>query len=217
MRKHYLLTLVACLFAVAAWAADVSIVENYGTNLVAGSSTTRTSFQGRYTEWWYRNARSGATDQLNDGTNGFWLSRTSGSSCYLESTLEGGIKNVAFNWKQFGTGDNGYSFVLNINTKIGSAASVTQKSITWTGAKSYVNNDQSYSQAVAIKANDVKLTIQNVSTQSDGTTAGGRILVGPITITPYLLYTQKDANVLLSQTGYIHEIIDNTDKEGTVS
>lgn len=218
MKNKLLLSLIVSLFAVSAWAADVSVVENYSTNLRTTVSTSRISFQGKYTEWSYRNARSGGeNDKLKDNTKGFWLSRKSGSSCYLESTLEGGIKNVAFNWRQFSTTDNGFKLVLNILTKAGSAAQVTQQSITFDGDDSHTNTDQSYSQAIAVKANDVKLTIQNSSTQSDGTTADGRLIVGPITITPYLLYTQKEVNVVLDQTGYINDqLIDNTES-GKVS
>lgn len=218
MKRLFTFLFVVSVLSATVWAADATIVENYSTNLRTTASTSRISFQGKYTEWFYRNARSGGNnDKLNDDTKGFWLSRTSGSSCYLESTLEGGIKNVAFNWRQFSTADNGFKFVMNINTKAGSAALVTQQSFTFDGDDTHTNTDQSYSQAIAVKANDVKLTIQNSSTQSDGTTAGGRLIVGPITITPYLLYTQKEVNVVLDQTGYINDqLIDNTES-GKVS
>ena len=217
MKKHYILFIACCFAALSAW-ADTSITETYVTNPYSGAQTSRVSYNGRYTEWYFRNARSGGkNDKLNDDTKGFWLSRTA-NSCYLESTFEGGVKHVAFKWKQFSTGDNGFKFVLNIITKVGSAAAVTQQSYSFDGDADHTNTDQSYSQTVAIKDNNVKLTIQNSSTQSDGSTVGGRLIIGPVTITPYLLYTQKDITIGSKQQGYYNaELIDNTDSEGSIS
>ena len=205
MKKQILFTLVACLLSVSLTAADVSVTESYVTAPTGGAQTDRTSFNGRYSQWFYRNARSKTSDKLVDGTRGFWLSKANEKNCYLESTLEGGIKSAAFKWRQFGTGDNGYKFVLNVNID-----GTNKETITFEGADKYVNADQSFSKDLAIKSNS-KLTIQNASTTSDGTTAGGRLIIGPVTITPYLLYTQKEVTIGTKQRGYVNaELIDNT-------
>lgn len=219
MKRIFTLFFVVSLLSATLWAADATVTETYSTNPYSGAQTSRVSFNGRHTEWFFRNARSGGSnDKLNDNTKGFWLSKSSDKSCYLETTVEGGIKNVAFKWKQFAAGDNGFKFALNILTKVGSEAQVSQRSITFDGDADHINTDQSYSQAVAIKANNVKLTIQNSSTQSDGTTPGGRLIIGPVTITPYLLYTQKDVTIGVKQQGYYNgELINNTGSEGSIS
>ena len=201
-RLLFLFALVSICCSI--FAADEVIVENFSGASTGGVQGTRTSFDGRYSQWFYRNARSKNSDQLKDGTRAFWLSRTAGNSCYLESTIEGGIKAVSFNWKQFGTGDNGFNFVMNvcINNEV-------KQLVSFVGADDYVNTDQTFSEALEIKKN-AKLTIQNSSTQSDGT-KGGRLLVGPITITPYLFYKQKEVTIGVQQLGYINaELIDNT-------
>ena len=211
--KKLSLFILTCLLSISwAW-ADTSVTENYVTCTLTGAQTSRVSFNGKYSLWYYRNTRVlGSNDKLNDNTKGIWMSRGSGNSCYIESTLEGGIKAVSFKWRQFSDGDNGFKFILNINVD-----GTNKKKISFTGADSYFNTDQSYSQTLAIKSNS-KLTIQNSSTQSDGTTAGGRLIVGPITITPYLLYTQKVVTIGSKQQGYYNdELIDNTGGEGTIT
>lgn len=211
--KKLSLFILTCLLSITwAW-ADTSVTENYVTCTLTGAQTSRVSFNGKYSLWYYRNTRVlGSNDKLNDNTKGIWMSRASGNSCYIESTLEGGIKAVSFKWRQFSDGDNGFQFILNINVN-----GTNKKKISFTGADSYFNTDQSYSQTLAIKSNS-KLTIQNSSTQSDGTTAGGRLIVGPITITPYLLYTQKVVTIGSKQQGYYNaELINNIGSEGTVS
>ncbi len=44
------------------------------------------------------------------------------------------------------------------------------------------------------------------------------MIVGPVTITPYLLYTQKDVTIGVKQQGYYNdELINNTGSEGSIS
>lgn len=216
MKRIFTLFFVVSLLSATLWAADATVVESYITAPTGGVKASRSSYNGRYSQWFYRNARSKTSDKLIDNTRSFWLSRTSGNSCYLESTLEGGIKSVAFKWRQFAGGeadnDNGYNFILNICID-----NVVKDYISFTGAESYATIDQSYAKTLSIKSN-AKLTLQNSSTTSDGTTAGGRLIIGPVTITPYLLYTQKDVTIGAKQQGYYNgELINNTGSEGSIS
>ena len=168
----------------------------------------RLSFDGNNFTWWYRNARSQTTDKLRNNDRGFWMSRGSGSSCYLESETEGGIKKVDFNWRQWTKDEHGFHFVMQIMTK----DDAVLDEVSFTGAADYWNNDQSYSKILSIRENKSKFKINNLST-SDGTTVKGKLLVGPITITPYLLYTRKSVSVKLSDDTYTHPIINNTASE----
>lgn len=195
---------------------EETITEDYSKAPTSGVSTDRATFDGNFSTWAYRNARSKTTDKLNSGIRGFWLSpEASANNTYLESTTEGGIKKVNFNWRQFDKAQNDYLFVMSIKTN----SSVELDQVTFTGADSYVDVDQSYSKELAIKRTDSKLTIQNLSTQSDGTTKGGKIIVGPITITPYLLYTDKYKKFMRIGGTYTNtSLINNTGCEsGTLS
>ena len=190
------------------------ITEDFSNAPTSGVSTSRTSFDGNNFTWYYRNARSKTTDKLNSGVRGFWLSpEASGNETYLETTTEGGIKRVSFDWRQYDPVQNGYQFAMQIRKNSGTQLD----ELTFVGADSYVNTDQSYSKELAIKRTDSKLTIRNGST-SDGSTAGGKLIIGPITITPYLLYTDKSRHTMRIDNTYTREIINNTAGEsGTLS
>ncbi len=190
------------------------ITEDFSNAPTSGVSTSRTSFDGNNFTWHYRNARSKTTDTLKSGVRGFWLSpEASGYETYLETTTEGGIKRVSFDWRQYDPAQNGYQFAMQIRKNSGTQLD----ELTFVGADSYVNTDQSYSKELAIKRTDSKLTIRNGST-SNGSTAGGKLIIGPITITPYLLYTDKSRHTMRIYDTYTREIINNTAGEsGTLS
>ena len=190
------------------------ITEDFSNAPTSGVSTSRTSFDGNNFTWYYRNARSKTTDTLKSGVRGFWLSpEASGNETYLETTTEGGIKRVSFDWRQYDPAQNGYQFAMQIRKNSGTQLD----ELTFVGAASYVNTDQSYSKELAIKRTDSKLTIRNGST-SNGSTAGGKLIIGPITITPYLLYTDKSRHTMRIDSTYTREIINNTAGEsGTLS
>jgi len=190
------------------------ITEDFSNAPTSGVSTSRTSFDGNNFTWHYRNARSKTTDTLKSGVRGFWLSpEASGNETYLETTTEGGIKRVSFDWRQYDPAQKGYQFAMQIRKNSGTQLD----ELTFVGADSYVNTDQSYSKELAIKRTDSKLTIRNGST-SDGSRAGGKLIIGPITITPYLLYTDKSRHTMRIGNTYTREIINNTAGEiGTLS
>lgn len=190
------------------------ITEDFSNAPTSGVSTSRTSFDGNNFTWYYRNARSKTTDTLKSGVRGFWLSpEASGNETYLETTTEGGIKRVSFDWRQYDPAQNDYQFAMQIRKNSGTQLD----ELTFVGAVSYVNTDQSYSKELAIKRTDSKLTIRNGSTR-EGSTAGGKLIIGPITITPYLLYTDKSRHTMRIGNTYTREIINNTAGEsGTLS
>ena len=218
MKNKLLLSLIVSLFAVTAWAADVTIKEAYVLAPTGGAKTTRTPFDGRYTTWYYNSARSKTTDVIGSD-RAFWTDHKTNSAdnkdCYLETTIEGGLKAVSFKWQQGNKADYPDNLYLGIEINDEQADYIEAASVNTAGA--IVAN--TYSHTFAVKGNNVKLALFNRSTTTrESPTDIGRILIGPITITPYLLYTQKDVTIGLKQKGYYNdELINNTGIEGTIS
>lgn len=217
MKNKLLLSLIVSLFAVTAW-ADVTIKEAYVLAPTGGAKTTRTPFDGRYTTWYYNSARSKTTDVIGSD-RAFWTDHRTNSAdnkdCYLETTIEGGLKAVSFKWQQGNGADYPDNLYLGIEINDEQADYIEAASVNTAGA--IVAN--TYSHTFAVKGNNVKLALFNRSTTTrESPTDIGRILIGPITITPYLLYTQKDVTIGLKQKGYYNdELINNTGSEGTIS
>ncbi len=165
------------------------LVEDYKT-ATGGLASTGTQYQGNFATWTYRNSRSKDTDILKEGTKGFMFSHTNGenkASSYFEATLDGGIKAVYFDWKQFTKDDNGQNLIFQI--KINNSV---KKSIEDVAKDELVDNIQSFCYAPEVKSNDVKLTFANNAKAADGKTdVQGRIMMGPLTIVPYLFYKTK--------------------------
>ena len=215
MRKHYLLTLVACLFAVAAWAADVSVKETFSrvTGVSTGTTASGLERTGDLCTWKATNVRyAGSNDKITisgTATNAWWLPKSS-STTYgkIETTnLEGGIKAVSFYWAQFAGNEGGNTLKLKVKAGSIEHNPAVERDGSLGGNKA--NPGDPYTHTFNCKTNG-QLEISNVSTWE--TKAGDcRILVGPVTITPYLLYRQKDVTIGLRQQGYYNgELINNT-------
>ena len=79
--------------------------------------------------------------------------------------------------------------------------------------------DQVYNSVAAVSSkSNAKLTITNASykTGEPSTDAQGRVVIGPISITPYLFYLDKTAHVAIGDR-YTHPLLDNTDGEGSIT
>lgn len=184
------------------------------------------SYEGNYCTWWCRNASYGGNNyKLNDGTRGFWLSHTitekDNTSAYIETARdpnyqEGGIKHVSFKWHQFG---NASDQTIKLQLKVNNTAKDVIEVVGGNASADICVNDQTYesNNAVSSKSN-AKLTIANVSykTGEPATNAQGRVIIGPISITPYLFYLKREKAIGIGER-YTHPLLDNTDSEGTIT
>jgi len=184
------------------------------------------SYEGNYCTWWCRNASYGGNNyKLNDGTRGFWLSHTitgkDNTSAYIETARdpnyqEGGIKHVSFKWHQFG---NASDQTIKLQLKVNNIAKDVIEVDGGNASADICVNDQTYesNNAVSSKSN-AKLTIANVSYKTDepATNAQGRVIIGPISITPYLFYLKREKAIGIGER-YTHPLLDNTDGEGTIT
>ena len=127
---------------------------------------------------------------------------------YLQTkAVEGGVKTICFPWNQAKADESSKgteTVKVTVDTK-NQSQSREGKAADSRGA------DSQFSFACNVKKNaDVKIEIA----------AGNRITVGPITIVPYLLFTQKTAEVdALEQNSYTYpadKLINNTE-DGTVT
>ncbi|MBR0195604.1 MAG: Ig-like domain-containing protein [Paludibacteraceae bacterium] len=222
MKNKLLLSLIVSLFAVSAWAADVSVTEKF--TLAPKAGVKDTSWTGDVANWDVTQVRRNAdvikiSDTKNMTAN--WLPIHSTARGTMQTVgLEGGIKSVSFPFARFG-GENveGRSLKLTITAGAASNSTSSYAKNTLTKADAgYVT----YSHDFNCKSN-AQLTIENTSTATEALTATGicRILVGDVTITPYLLYRNKDVTVGLNQRGYANDgaqdFINNTGGEGSIT
>ena len=220
--KKTLLFLMVSLFAVAAW-ADTSVTEKFTRVSQTGSSgSTGSSWTGDVCDWQTKYARRGTNDKLN-GNQCTWIT-LNGSNIrgYIKTTnLEGGIKSVSFNYGQFGA-----EVTTVLKWQVSAIGATTISDIIERdgdlGGNTSTDGD-SYSHTFSCKGN-AQLEILNMSEMDNGNMpANGkaRLLVNNITITPYLLYRNKDVTVGLKQRGYANngsqDFINNTGSEGTIS
>lgn len=228
MKKLSLFFITCLLSASFAW-ADVSVTETYQTMPNISSSETTSlsqnleyraskSSQGTLAVWQYRRVRANKTDIIAKNTRAFLFDRSYDLSKnpYLQcSTWEGGIKKVHFNWKQVSADDDGQLLKIQVMLKDNAKAvlDITENINVEAGA-TYRESTQSFtSTGLDLKVNSGQLIIYNLSrTHEDNAYAAGRILIGPITITPYLLYRNKEVTIGSKQKGYVNQdLIDNTE------
>ena len=224
MRKTVLFIFALCA-TMMAWGEDKTITETYD-NASTSASETRVSFKSSFDEnftVWQRGGRSnGASDTVAIGgkaVKGFWLSRKTSNSCYIEwgetsKQYLGGVKSVSFAYKQFGSEAN-HTMILDIEVNGEQVDRISFPAETTT-----IKPTHSYSKDLNAKKL-TKLTIRNSSTAPQGTTVNGRFVVGPVTITPYLYCPSSAQNVqykVSESATYVNpDFIDNTDGEAVWS
>ena len=238
MRK--LILSIVALTIVVSLHAGTSVVEDYKNvkQPTATSSYTRSicSFDSQL-PLIYRNARCGTDDSISvDGRKiqAMWLCRVlEGAKKYNsyvemgqdqnttegreEIKFEGGVKTISFPYCQFGydtkKGDDKAHLVLaiKINDKV-------LDSIQFDAQKELSRVTSYYTSKELNVKTKAKITIANVSYPKDDPTTYtyGRMLVGPITVTPYLLYTNKNAQIAVGQQYTNESLIDNHDNQTAI-
>lgn len=209
MKKQILFTLVACLLSVSLTAADVSVTEKFSTVSQSKSSGIAGSkWTGDVCTWQTQHARRGSNDVIEDNKQATWLTLDATTRGYIRTTnLEGGIKSISFPYAQFGAEAN---VVLKWQVSAGSIVHTIERDGDLGNNKT---SPESYEHVFECKEN-VQLEILNMSVKDDETQPDekARLLIGNITITPYLLYRQKEVTIGTKQRGYVNaELIDNTD------
>ena len=218
MRNKILLTLLVCVCASVAWAADTSYEEKFSKigNLSNGTSAV----YGDLCTWQRTRASHRAQDTIAVKTRrAFLLPIAYAGASKLETTdWEGGIKKVDFKFGRFGN-ENTAGRVLQLNVKAG-----TTENSTATYAKNAMKQCtqggttyETYSYTFNCKEEDAQLVIDNISTHNESLTESSsicRILVADIVVTPYILYLQKEATIGTKQQGYVNEeFLDNSGGE----
>ena len=230
MKNKLLLSLIVSLFAVSAWAADVSVTEKFTTVVQTGASgNAGSTWTGDVCGWQNVNARRKSSDQINSAratwiTVGYTTDETPEYvPGYIKTTnLEGGIKKVSFKYAQFGA-----EAATTLKWRVSAIGETTSSDVIERngddGGNGGTEAGLSYSHSFNFKGN-AQLEIYNASVLKNGNNpASGkaRLLVGDITITPYLLYRNKDVTVGLKQRGYANDgaqdFINNTGGEGSIT
>ena len=223
MKRLFTFLFVVSVLSATVWAADwaTTYEENYANATKAGVTPTVKSYTRKAhpcLEWSYLKVRIKGDTLL--GKQAIWLNRNvspldDAVDCYLECAhIEGGVKNISFLYKQAHSGDDGKIICLALK-----ADDVRLDSLRFTGESKYRTSSRTYSKALGIKSN-AKLTLQNIShtSNTDYTIIPGRLTIGALTITPYLLYRQKDVTIGTKQQGYVNrELLDNTGGTETIT
>lgn len=216
MKKQILFTLVACMLSVSLTAADVSYVENFSK--VGNVATGTYTWIGDLCTWEISQTARRKQDTIHTATQkqAVWMSVSqSGAAKITTKDWEGGIKTVAFKFARYGS-EKTAGRVLQLKVLAGTIENETsefEKNAMKQGTNGVNSAHETYSYTFNNKT-DAQLSIQNISTYTETLSTSGicRICVGDITITPYLLYTQKEVTIGTKQRGYVNaELIDNTD------
>lgn len=221
MKKQVLIPLLISLFAVTAWGADVSVTERFSqVGEILNSNVSKTEIRtvnGDLCQWEYKGNRrdtttSGFSDKLASGKLAWWTSgNNSDNLLRTKDAFEGGVKHIDLEWKQSTTADGA---TVIVDVIVGSTTFHPINYVGGNASTTVATTDQHASFDCNIKQN-AQISVTNLSTTTD---KAGRILIGDITITPYLLYTQKKVVISPSQTGYINAgFIDNTASEGSIT
>lgn len=195
MRKFFLFALLTA--ATAVMADDAVLVENFSK--VGNVATGTYTWTGDLCTWSVFQTARRAQDTIYDANQkqAIWMSVSNAGAAKVSTTnFEGGIKAVDFKYARYGS-EKTAGRVLQLKVSVGDTEYNTP---------TYANNamkqgsgggkeHENYSHAFNIKSNEAQLSIENISTYTETLTASGicRICVGDITITPYLLYTKKEA------------------------
>ena len=226
--KKLFLTLTACILTLGLW-ADTSITEKFTRVSQTGSSGINGStWTGDVCGWQTKFARRKNSDQINSAqatwiTVGYTTDETPVYvPGYIKTTnLEGGIKKVSFKYAQFGA-----EAATTLKWRVSAIGETTSSDVIERdgddGGNGGTGAGLSYAHSFNFKGN-AQLEIYNASVMENGNNpdAGkARLLVGDITITPYLLYRNKDVTVGLKQRGYANngsqDFINNTGNEGSI-
>ena len=235
MRKHVLLSLIMGLCAMSAWGTDVSLTEKFSEieQIAAVASDT---WGADICTWStaYARHRSGATyidpSKVDPQTNediitvnsspmySVWMSAAADNKrgCIQTTNWEGGIKAVSFRWAQFGAESSNR---LALEVKAGSIVDDSTTNVNLKKVSGGVNKTTGgieYTHTFECKSNG-QLSIKNISKKGGGNAC--RILIGHITITPYILYRPHNKHITLGlkQKGFKNFLIDNTEDEGTIT
>lgn len=237
--KKLVLSIVALTMIVSLHAAS-TVTEDYKNinQPTATSSYSRSicSFDSQL-PLIYRNARRGTDDSISvEGRKiqAMWLCRVVGEAkkynSYVEIgqdenkgegrseiKFEGGVKTISFPYCQFGydpnKGDDKAHLVLAV--KINDKA---VDSIQFDAQKELSRVTSIYTSKELNVKTKAKITVANLSYPRDNPTTYtyGRMLVGPITITPYLLYTEKEVQLTVGQQYTNESLIDNHNDQNPV-
>ena len=215
----------------SAWATDVSVTETFsGIEQIAAVSSDEWNADICTWSTAYTRHRSGATyidpNKVDPQTNediisvnsspmySVWMSAAVDNKrgCIQTTNWEGGIKAVSFRWAQFGA-ESSNRLALEIK-----AGEIQDDSITNVNLKRNGNDGENrttggieYTHIFECKSNG-QLSIKNISKK--GGNRDCRILIGHITITPYLRYMQKEVTIGLLNNGYINRNLLNQIEEG---
>lgn len=145
--------------------------------------------------WETKYARRGSNDKMLDKQY-TWLTLDGSIRGYIKTTnLEGGIKDVSFNYGQFGA-ESGKL----LRWKVSAIGTTTTSDVIERDGD--LGENRTYSRGAMYThsfncAENAQLEILNMSILDDESqpTSNARLLVGDIYITPYLLYTTKEATL----------------------
>jgi len=183
-----------------------SVIETFSNCQVEENQSGTTSVMGDwgiYT-WKLTNYQRQARDTIGSaqGTR----IRYSGD-IESDGVQQGGIKSIAFDWRVTGK-NNPVHFCVKVGNQVQTYAADPVGSDTIIKHYAY-DFRQTTNTTMAISVAEKQAVNQTY------------IIVGPVTVTPYLLYTQYTDTVQLPQSSYdctaAHLLINNTDGEGEVT
>lgn len=206
------------LYVDAEYETDKTVDEKfskYDTEGWTNNESNEVTKNGDVYDWRTKWTRHRETDKLVDGkeqaiwfnTNGYVATADAKDDNKI-GPAEGGIKRIAFKWNLNDPNQTGDDLYISISVDNEEVSAIrrdggAQPAEPW----QYIHN-------LNVKKN-AALKIENKSTTSRE--EGGRVKIGTIVITPYLLYTTKSDEVKLSKGSYVNTDLINNTNGGTIT
>jgi len=213
--KKLLIIVAAVLVTDNLFATDQTVTESFSQVPAFTMVNDRIFIQGDLLEWAIRYGRRKADEKIGEEQATYLQAQSNYGYLEMNEDFEGGIKNIAFNW---GHGnENDYTVVLRMFVRGANSWGSTVQ--TWSNTPSDTKAWQEHiSYDLQLKKNS-RIKFDNLSVKTEGVTqpteAKGRVLIGDITITPYLRYTTKYVTIDDVATYTNNDLINNTD-EGSI-
>ncbi|MBQ7631646.1 MAG: hypothetical protein IJS82_02680 [Paludibacteraceae bacterium] len=188
---------------------DGIIAENF-SKVVQTGQTTAATWHGDLWDWSVANVRRGVDDTIGIAPRiqATALRSTAGSTIISNEVVEGGVKHIAFDWRQWASGSG------NLNMKMYYSADNTS----WGEAVA----SQSVAAVGAAEPHEFNEDIDdgakgNAYLKLEYTADGGVGILGVMKITPWLLYTTKEATLDARGENALsfknEDLIDNTEDD----
>lgn len=185
------------------WKEDITLTETYANVVQTSSAGAGTKWNGDYFEWSVLGIRRGTTDLFYSTTiQAGWF--RAGGYIYSSQPVEGGIKNLSFDWAQIYQ-ESTVTFRMMILIDDVAIDSIIRDGSLGRTTQVYNNNTINSKKNAVFRINNSSYEAATGALLS----SNGRFYLGDITWTPYLWYLTKSITINKGAKYTNTDMIDN--------